>query len=244
MDIASILAIPYQTGPIPLPEKRRNWDPGRLRVEPLLHSVYGWTEKEVRANLVPVRFLGQTVKFQKELGAAAALERVGQELLAEAERDATLKKFLAPFTKKKKDLSLMTFNWRRVAGTARLSTHSFGTGIDLLTDRPNQYWLWDEKRANPGLAAQGEAAYRNIHYIPSGTPYFHPKAVEIFERNGFIWGGKWNHYDTMHFEYRPEFFADIRIDCHERFSEPRRAGLGARGFWEKFGDEPELTHDH
>jgi D-alanyl-D-alanine carboxypeptidase len=21
---------------------------------------------------------------------------------------------------------------------------------------------------------------------------------------GFIWGGKWYHYDTMHFEYRPE----------------------------------------
>ena len=29
---------------------------------------------------------------------------------------------------------------------------------------------------------------------------------EIFERHGFIWGGKWYHYDTMHFEYRPEFF--------------------------------------
>jgi hypothetical protein len=28
--------------------------------------------------------------------------------------------------------------------------------------------------------------------------------VEIFERHGFIWGGKWFHYDTMHFEYRPE----------------------------------------
>ena len=30
------------------------------------------------------------------------------------------------------------------------------------------------------------------------------KIVEIFERHGFIWGGKWYHYDTMHFEYRPE----------------------------------------
>jgi hypothetical protein len=30
--------------------------------------------------------------------------------------------------------------------------------------------------------------------------------VEIFERHGFIWGGKWGHFDTMHFEYRPEFF--------------------------------------
>ena len=28
--------------------------------------------------------------------------------------------------------------------------------------------------------------------------------VRIFEKHGFIWGGKWHHYDTMHFEYRPE----------------------------------------
>ncbi len=28
--------------------------------------------------------------------------------------------------------------------------------------------------------------------------------VRIFERHGFIWGGAWYHYDTMHFEYRPE----------------------------------------
>ena len=30
--------------------------------------------------------------------------------------------------------------------------------------------------------------------------------VNIFEKNGFIWGGRWYHYDTMHFEYRPEMF--------------------------------------
>jgi hypothetical protein len=28
--------------------------------------------------------------------------------------------------------------------------------------------------------------------------------VEVFEKHGFISGGKWYHYDTMHFEYRPE----------------------------------------
>jgi D-alanyl-D-alanine carboxypeptidase-like protein len=28
--------------------------------------------------------------------------------------------------------------------------------------------------------------------------------IRIFESHGFIWGGKWYHYDTMHFEYRPE----------------------------------------
>jgi hypothetical protein len=28
--------------------------------------------------------------------------------------------------------------------------------------------------------------------------------IRIFEEEGFIWGGKWAMYDTMHFEYHPE----------------------------------------
>jgi hypothetical protein len=28
--------------------------------------------------------------------------------------------------------------------------------------------------------------------------------IKAFEAYGFIWGGKWTFYDTMHFEYRPE----------------------------------------
>lgn len=31
-----------------------------------------------------------------------------------------------------------------------------------------------------------------------------PEIVAVFERHGFIWGGRWRHFDTMHFEYRPE----------------------------------------
>jgi hypothetical protein len=37
------------------------------------------------------------------------------------------------------------------------------------------------------------------HYNSHGE-----RLVEIFERHGFIWGGNWSHFDTMHFEYRPE----------------------------------------
>jgi len=28
--------------------------------------------------------------------------------------------------------------------------------------------------------------------------------IDIFEKEGFIWGGKWTVWDNMHFEYRPE----------------------------------------
>jgi D-alanyl-D-alanine carboxypeptidase-like protein len=46
------------------------------------------------------------------------------------------------------------------------------------------YWLWAKK-----------GVYQNR------IPF---ELVDIFERHGFIWGGKWGHFDTMHFEYRPE----------------------------------------
>jgi hypothetical protein len=213
MDVASIFMFPYVAGNTPLPEKRRNWDPGRLRQEDLLKSVFGASETEVRANLVNVSFLNQTIRFQKNLGAAAALARVGLELASAMASDPSLSRFMEPYTSRKIDLRNYAFSWRNVAGTTRLSTHSFGTAIDLLQDSGPQYWLWDEKIANPDRARQGEQAYRDVHYIPSAAPYFHPTAVAIFERNGFIWGGKWNHYDTMHFEYRPELLTNVRIEC-------------------------------
>ena len=46
--------------------------------------------------------------------------------------------------------------------------------------------------------------------IPQGAKL---TSYPTIERNGFVWGGKWNHYDTMHFEYRPEFFAGLEINC-------------------------------
>ena len=60
--------------------------------------------------------------------------------------------------------------------------HSWGAAIDLNTVRA-AYWLWPRAVAAETLPAQ---------------------IIDIFERHGFIWGGKWLHYDTMHFEYRPE----------------------------------------
>ena len=66
--------------------------------------------------------------------------------------------------------------------------HAWGAAIDLNTKFAD-YWLWNPK-----------VAYRNR--IPI-------EIVEIFEKHGFIWGGKWGHFDTMHFEYRPELLPDL-----------------------------------
>ncbi len=213
MDVASIFSIPYTGGATSRPEVRQNWDPGRLLNEDLLKSVYGSNEAAARANLVKVSFLNQTLSFSSQLGAAAALSHAGLQLQALTKIDQDAAKFLAPFFSAKYNLKGNTFFWRVVHGTPRLSAHSFGAAIDLLTGVGPMYWLWDEMKNHPKQAAQGEQAYRHTHFIPPGPPIFNQKVVDVMEANGFIWGGKWNHYDTMHFEYRPELFPASKVLC-------------------------------
>ncbi len=40
--------------------------------------------------------------------------------------------------------------------------------------------------------------------VPAYVDRIPADIVAVFERHGFIWGGRWAHFDTMHFEYRPE----------------------------------------
>ena len=76
------------------------------------------------------------------------------------------------------------FNWRRIAGEKILSMHSFGIAFDVNVTY-SDYWRWSD----------GVKEYANR--IPCAIG-------DVFERHGFIWGAKWFHFDTMHFEYRPE----------------------------------------
>ncbi|MEO5806745.1 M15 family metallopeptidase [Devosia sp.] len=82
------------------------------------------------------------------------------------------------------------FVWRVIAGTSQLSVHSFGAAFDINVDY-SDYWRWAKSTG-------GTIAYKNR--IPLAV-------VKLFEAQGFIWGGRWYHYDTMHFEYRPELLA-------------------------------------
>ena len=85
-----------------------------------------------------------------------------------------------------------------VRGAWRQSAHSYGIAFDVGVEH-SDYWLWK----NPGAAETDRISYANR--IPH-------ELVEIFRRHGFIWGGAWYHYDTMHFEFRPEIlrFASMR----------------------------------
>lgn len=154
-------------------------DPGRARCEQLFKLMYGASSSEVQKKMETVDWFGTKIKFSSVNGAADSLRAVSKDI----QRD---KRFLK-YTK-----TSGTFYWRKVSGTDRLSAHSYGIAIDICVSESN-YWKWD----NPHKKETDRIKYNNK--IPI-------ELVEIFEKHGFIWGGRWYHYDTMHFEFRPEFF--------------------------------------
>lgn len=152
-----------------------DFDPGRIRNEAFFKKLYGASAKAVEKDLSTVKFGNKAkVRVTKWFGIADKIKTVGAEMAMTDE--------LAVYAENLGG----GFNWRVIAGTDLLSVHSFGAAIDINTDY-SDYWLW---------AKSGKTiAYKNR--IPLSI-------VALFEAQGFIWGGRWYHYDTMHFEYRPE----------------------------------------
>jgi hypothetical protein len=163
----------------------KDFDPGRFRDETFFNALYGDCRKgDVAKQLVAVVWLpkhwGHTIVVTRANGVAEHLRAVSAELDALPDKIARATYPTAG-----------TYICRPVKDTGRLSMHSYGAAIDLNLKFSN-YWLWEAKRA-------GNIPYRNAR----------PRQiVDIFERHGFIWGGRWYHYDTMHFEYRPELFEE------------------------------------
>ncbi len=156
-------------------------DAGRIRNEAFFKKMYGKTQGEMNKNLTSVvwcpKLVGQTLRISKVNGVDKQLKKLSDEL----DQHPEWKKYLS---------GPSTVNWRVVAGTNRLSPHSYGMTIDMGVSFSN-YWKWDHPKASETDAID----YRNR---------FPLEMVAVFEKYGFIWGGRWYHYDNMHFEYRPE----------------------------------------
>ena len=133
------------------------------------------------AQQVRVRFLGLEVQVHRRI--VTALGRVAARLAEARKHDRTLAPFLGRLSG--------GFAERTIAGTDRTSAHAFGIAIDL-DKSMSDYWRWQKSKL---------LRWRNR--IPQAI-------VDAFEAEGFIWGGRWYHYDTMHFEYRPEL---LDRDC-------------------------------
>ncbi|HEY8209011.1 MAG TPA: M15 family metallopeptidase [Myxococcaceae bacterium] len=174
-DVEDAFSIPYRAGTV-RPVTVVDEDPGRIRVDALFRATFGHTEEEVRRQLEPVKLLGQRLLVHRR--ARPAFERVNARLEALVRNDPGLRPFLQHLGG--------TFLWRTIANTDRQSAHSYGVSLDINVKR-SHYWEW-QKPKEP-------IRWRNE--IPQAI-------VDAFEAEGFIWGGRWYHYDTMHFELRPE----------------------------------------
>jgi hypothetical protein len=180
--LADQLRQAYAPGPMAEPPPRDH-SPGRLRHTPFFLRMYGdCRQGETAARLRRVTWMPRTrpqaLSVTTVNDVAARLERVTDALEGLPDR---FKAFLIP--------SAGSFNCRAVADTGLPSMHGYGAAVDIAT-RHSDYWAWARSRGEP-------PPWRNR------IPF---EIVEVFEAERFVWGGKWWHYDTMHFEYRPELF--------------------------------------
>jgi hypothetical protein len=171
--------IPYPRGPLARPPAV-DADPGRFRNAAFFKKMYGDCQMgEVSPRLASLGWLpegwGKPIRFSSVNDADQHLRAVSAEIDALPEK---IKRAAYPIAG--------TYNCRAVADTGQPSPHGYGIAIDLNT-AVSDYWYW-RPHAGPIL-------YRNR--MPE-------EIVAIFEKHGFIWGGKWYHFDTMHFEFRPE----------------------------------------
>ena len=179
-DLDDIFALPYPVGDATPPAK--DYDPGRARPSALFDKMYGDCRKgEVEPHLVTVRWLprkaNQRLRVTRVNGVDKKLTAISTELEALPSKYDV---YLAP--------AAGTYACRVIAGTDRPSAHGQGIAIDIAL-KHSHYWRWSK------ASKTGAITWRND--IPM-------EVVRIFEKHGFIWGGRWYHYDTMHFEYRPE----------------------------------------
>ncbi len=183
---ASITDQLSQTYPLTFYPPKQYEDAGRLRNDAFFKTLYGSTQAQVKVNMTTITWKpsGTTLQFNKRNHAATQLQKVGDEI-------AEYKELMAYVNK-----SLGTLNWRVIAGTNRLSSHSFGVAVDFHLPKPlHKYWRWDGCSSEDKIFPYPKALLSD--------PKLH-EVVKIFEKHGFIWGGKWASYDSPHFEYRPE----------------------------------------
>jgi hypothetical protein len=171
--------LPYPRGPLEQ-SPAVDADPGRFRNAAFFTKMYGDCQKdEVSPRLVSVTWLpktwGKSIRITSVNSVDENLRAVSAEIGALPDK---IKRAAYPIAG--------TYNCRAVADTGQPSPHGYGIAIDLNT-AVSDYWYWRPRG--------GPIVYRNR--MPE-------EIVAIFEKHGFIWGGKWYHFDTMHFEFRPE----------------------------------------
>lgn len=202
-DIADMFHWPYVFDGTASPASEES-DPGRVRNEAFFAKMYGDCRKRPAgacanvkcASNAPLKTVLWVPKFSGGSMQAASVNGVDDKLrLISQELEAlgsSFAKYLVP--------SGGSYVPRCIAGTTRLSVHSFGIAVDI-NPQYGGYWQY-------GLPhSMSEEQVREKHISLVYKNRIPIEIVKVFEKHGFIWGGNWYHFDGMHFEYRPEFLA-------------------------------------
>jgi hypothetical protein len=154
---------------------------------------------EVSKRIESVTFLGYTIPVHSDI--VKILAKVEKCILDIAKTDPVVQTWINNIGE------THGWNWRNIAGSQSRSNHSYGIAIDILPkslEGKATYWQWTA----------------NWWRIPYEGRYHPPEAViKTFESYGFIWGGKWTYYDTMHFEFRPEVFVLSGIELASDYAD-------------------------
>jgi len=149
------------------------------------------SKRIIEDHIIPTTFLGKKTRVHERI--YDPLKRVEKKILAQ-KGNPEIKSFL--FTLRSAD----AYHWREIAETTRKSFHSYGIAIDLLPSRLKGraiYWGWEKERSGDSWML-----------VPLEKRWMPPAEVRnIFESEGFIWGGYWVIFDNMHFEYHPELIS-------------------------------------
>lgn len=156
------------------------------------------TRGKLESHIKGISFLGFRVNVHERI--VQPLKEVETKINEAAKTDKEVADFVKSISKNE------AYYWRVIANTNRKSFHSLGIAIDI---RPKSYkgkevyWSWTKDKNPDGWML-----------TPLKNRWTPPQAViDIFEDQGFIWGGKWIIFDNMHFEYHPELILNARYEA-------------------------------
>ena len=185
------LELPPWTAPSPEEANRlSNMANARDTSQPRSHYFFdalyrAHNRDEAYERVKTLRFLGFAVTVHQSILEELAL--VEEHIRVAARTSAQVQTWISNID------TMHGWTWRNVVGSQSRSFHSYGVAIDILPRAPGNraiYWQW----AGP---AWWNIPYERRHHPPDAV-------IRIFESYGFVWGGKWPFFDTMHSEYRPE----------------------------------------
>ncbi|MFA6857158.1 MAG: M15 family metallopeptidase [Treponema sp.] len=147
------------------------------------------TRRSVEQHIMQIQFLGKKTNVHERI--VEPLHCVEKRILTLAQTDADIQQFIDTLAR------VDSYNWREIGDRSSRSFHSYGIAVDILPEgwnRKNIYWAW-RRDIDP----------HNWMLLPLDRRWMPPEQViDAFEKEGFVWGGKWIVWDNMHFEYHPE----------------------------------------